>query len=305
MNREIPEIIMSYEDYLTVIQEKATSTVYAYIIDIMLFVDYLKTKDKYQGRKVDEDFIKLIELKDLYGFLSYVKKERDNSSFARARKIAAIKSFFKYCETKLKILDYNPCRELEVPKQPSKQIYYLTLEESEELLKDIVGRNKIRDLAILTLFLHCGLRLSELCNIKVKDIKDDILVVRGKGNKDRTVYLNEKCIEVIESYKEERKNIKHSYLFLSERKRQISKRTVQYIVQKNILSTGLDTSKYSTHKLRHTAATLLYKHSKVDIRTIQKILGHENIGTTQIYTHVDDEDLRKAIKSNPLNKQKK
>ena len=131
MNREIPEIIMSYEDYLTVIQEKATSTVYAYIIDIMLFVDYLKTKDKYQGRKVDEDFIKLIELKDLYGFLSYVKKERDNSSFARARKIAAIKSFFKYCETKLKILDYNPCRELEVPKQPSKQIYYLT----QEILK--------------------------------------------------------------------------------------------------------------------------------------------------------------------------
>lgn len=305
MNREIPEIIMSYEDYLTVIQEKATSTVYAYIIDIMLFVDYLKTKDKYQGRKVDEDFIKLIELKDLYGFLSYVKKERDNSSFARARKIAAIKSFFKYCETKLKILDYNPCRELEVPKQPSKQIYYLTLEESEELLKDIVGRNKIRDLAILTLFLHCGLRLSELCNIRLKDIKGDLLVVRGKGDKDRTVYLNEKCIEVIESYKEERKNIKHSYLFLSERKRQISKRTVQYIVQKNILSTGLDTSKYSTHKLRHTAATLLYKHSKVDIRTIQKILGHENIGTTQIYTHVDDEDLRKAIKSNPLNKQKK
>ena len=302
MNTKIPEIISSYLDYLIIIQEKATSTVYAYIIDIMLFVDYLKTKDKYQGRKVDEDFIKLIELKDLYGFLSYVKKERDNSSFARARKIAAIKSFFKYCETKLKILDYNPCRELEVPKQPSKQIYYLTLEESEELLKDIVGRNKIRDLAILTLFLHCGLRLSELCNIKVKDIKDDILVVRGKGNKDRTVYLNEKCLEVIESYMKERKNIKQSYLFVSERKNQISKRMIQYVVQKNIESAGLDTSKYTTHKLRHTAATLLYKHSKVDIRTIQKILGHKNIGTTQIYTHVDDDDLRKAIKSNPLNK---
>jgi len=305
MNREIPEIIQSYEDYLTIIQEKASSTAYVYTVDIMLFIDYLKTKDKYLDLEVDEHFIKLIDLKDLYGFLSYVKKDRDNSSFARARKIAAIKSFFKYCETKLKILDSNPCIELEVPKQPSKQIYYLTLEESESLLKDIIGRNKKRDLAILTLFLNCGLRLSELCNIKIKDMKGDMLVVRGKGDKDRTVYLNEQCIECIDIYKEERKHIKHSYLFLSERKTQVSKRMVQYIVRNNIAATGLDTSKYSTHKLRHTAATLLYKHSKVDIRTIQKILGHKNIGTTQVYTHVDDEDLRKAIKSNPLNKPKK
>ena len=302
MNREIPEIISSYEDYLNIIQEKASSTVYGYTIDIMLLIDYLTTKDKYQGLEVSEKFIKLIDLKDLYGFLSYVKNDRANSSFARARKIAAIKSFFKYCEKKLNILDINPCMELEVPNQPSKQIHYLTLEESKSLLKDIVGRNKKRDLAILTIFLNCGLRLSELCNIKLKDIKGDILVVRGKGDKDRTVYLNEKCIEVIEIYKEEREKIKHPYLFVSEQKNQISKREVQYIVQKNIASTGLDTAKYSTHKLRHTAATLLYKHSNVDIRTIQKILGHKNIGTTEVYTHVDDESLRKAIKSNPLNK---
>lgn len=302
MNREIPEIILSYKDYLTIIQEKAKSTVYAYIVDIMLLMDYLKTKEKYQGLEVSEKFVKLIELKDLYGFLSYLKNDRDNNSFARARKIAAMKSFFKYCETKLKILEENPCKDLEVPKQPSKQINYLTLEQSQSLLKDIVGRNKERDLAILTLFLNCGLRLSELCNIRLKDIREDILVVRGKGDKDRTVYLNDKCLEVLNIYIEERKNIKHSYLFLSERKKQISKRDVQYIVQKNLESTGLDTSKYSTHKLRHTAATLLYKHSNVDIRTIQKILGHENIGTTQVYTHVDDEQVRKAINSNPLNR---
>jgi Site-specific recombinase XerD len=302
MNRETPEIILSYKDYLSVIQEKAKSTVYAYTIDIMLLIDYLKTKEKFQDFEVSEEFIKLIDLKDLYGFLSYLKNYRDNNSFARARKVAAMKSFFKYCETKLKILENNPCRELEVPKQPSKQINYLTLEESEALLRDIVGRNKIRDLAILTLFLNCGLRLSELCNIKLKDIREDILVVRGKGDKDRTVYLNDKCLEVLNDYIEERKNIKNPYLFLSERKNQISKRDVQYIVQKNLESTGLDTSKYSTHKLRHTAATLLYKYSNVDIRTIQKILGHENIGTTQIYTHVDDDQVRKAIKSNPLNR---
>lgn len=302
MNREIPEIILSYKDYLSVIQEKAKSTVYAYTIDIMLLIDYLKTKEKFQDLEVSETFIKLIELKDLYGFLSYLKNHRDNNSFARARKVAAMKSFFKYCETKLKILENNPCRELEVPKQPSKQINYLTLEESEALLTDIVGRNKTRDLAIITLFLNCGLRLSELCNIKLKDIREDILVVRGKGDKDRTVYLNDRCMEVLNDYIEERKNIKHPYLFLSERKNQISKRDVQYIVQKNLESTGLDTSKYSTHKLRHTAATLLYKYSNVDIRTIQKILGHENIGTTQIYTHVDDDQIRKAIRSNPLNR---
>lgn len=301
MNKDLPEIIKSYKDYLNIIQEKASSTVYCYIVDIMLLMDYLKTKDKYQDLEVNESFIKLIDLQDLYGFLGYVKNERNNSSFARARKIASIKSFFKYCETKLKIIDNNPCRELEVPKKPNKQINYLNLDESKKLLKDIVGRNKKRDLAILTLFLNCGLRLSELCNIRFKDIKEDTLVVRGKGNKDRTIYLNEMCLKVIEDYMEERKHIKHSYLFVSERKNQLCKRQVQYIVQKNISSTGLDANKYTTHKLRHTAATLLYKHSNVDIRTIQTILGHKNISTTTIYTHVDNEQVRNAIRSNPLN----
>lgn len=267
----------------------------------MLFINYLKTKEKYKDSDIDKSFIKLIDLQDLYSFLSYVKNERNNSSFARARKIASIKSFFKYCETKLKIIDNNPCRELEVPKKPNKQINYLNLDESKKLLKNIVGRNKKRDLAILTLFLNCGLRLSELCNIRFKDIKEDTLVVRGKGNKDRTIYLNEMCLKAIEDYMEERKHIEHSYLFVSERKNQLCRRQVQYIVQKNISSTGLDISKYTTHKLRHTAATLLYKHSNVDIRTIQTILGHKNISTTTIYTHVDNEQVRSAIRSNPLN----
>lgn len=301
MNKDLPEIIKSYEDYLNIIQEKASSTVYSYIVDIMLLMDYLKTKEKFHHLNIDENFIRLIDLKDLYSFLSYVKNERNNSSFARARKIASIKSFFKYCETKLKIIDNNPCRELEVPKKPNKQINYLNLDESKRLLKNIVGRNKKRDLAILTLFLNCGLRLSELCNIRFKDIREDTLVVRGKGNNDRTIYLNEMCLKAIEDYMEERKHIKHSYLFVSERKNQLCKRQVQYIVQNNISATNLDPSKYTTHKLRHTAATLLYKHSNVDIRTIQTILGHKNISTTTIYTHVDNEQVRNAIQSNPLN----
>lgn len=305
MKREIPEIIMGYEDYLMIIQEKSVNTVYGYLIDIMLLVDYLKTKDKYRDLAIDINFIKLIELSDLYGFLSYLKKDRKNSAYARARKVAAIKSFFKYCETKLKIITYNPCNELEIPKKTKKQIYYLNLDESEKLLTNIVGRNKKRDLAILTLFLNCGLRLSELCNIKINDIKEDRLVVRGKGDKDRTIYLNESCLRVIREYQEERKHIKHSYLFVSERKNQICKRDVQYIVKNNIRSTGLDTNKYTTHKLRHTAATLMFKYSNVDIRTLQEILGHKNIATTTIYTHVDDEQVRNAIKSNPLNKRRR
>lgn len=301
MKREIPEIVSSYEDYLMIIQEKASSTVYSYITDIMLLMNYLKTKDKYQDLEIDDHFIKLIDLRDLYSFLSYLKKDRNNSSFTRARKIASIKSFFNYCETKIKILTNNPSRELELPKQPQKQINYLNLDESKRLLQNIVGRNKKRDLAILTLFLNCGLRLSELCNIKTNDIRDDILVVKGKGDKERTIYLNEICLKVVKDYQEERKEIENKYLFLSERKNQICKREVQYIVQKNISSTGLDTNKYTTHKLRHTAATLLYKYSNVDIRTIQQILGHKNISTTTIYTHVDNEQIRSAIKSNPLN----
>jgi len=302
MNIEIPEIISRYEDYLTVIQEKAESTVYSYKVDIMLLINYLRTKDKYQGLEVSENFIKLIELKDLYEFLAHVKNERKNNSSTRSRKIAVLKSFFNYCETKIKIITYNPCRELEAPKKPSKQINYLTLEESEVLLFSIGGRNKERDFCIITLFLNCGLRLSELSNIKTLDIREDILVVRGKGDKDRTVYLNEKCLDAIHTYLEVRQNSKNEFLFNSERKNQLSKRQIQTIVKKCISNANLDTQKYTTHKLRHTAATLLYKHANVDIRTIQKILGHKSIGTTQIYTHVDDEQLRMAVKSNPLNK---
>ena len=306
MNKEIPGIVKGYLNYLTVIKGRAKSTTYAYKLDLMLLVDFFKTKDKFKDMGFNENFIKEIELNDLYEFLAHVKNERENNSATRSRKIATLKSFFNYCETKLKIIEYNPCRELESPKQPSKQINYLTLEEAELLLSSIDDRrNRDRDFCMITLFLNCGLRLSELCNIKIVDIRKDILVVRGKGDKDRTVYLNDKCISAINSYLEVRPDVKEKFLFLSERKIQLSKRQIQHIVKRCINNADLDTNKYTTHKLRHTAATLLYKHANVDIRTIQQILGHKNIATTTIYTHVDDEDLRKAINSNPLNKSDK
>jgi len=302
MNKDIPEIVKNYLNYLTVIQGRAKSTTYSYKLDLMLLVDFLKTKDKFKDIQIDRNFIKEIELNDLYEFLAYVKNERENNPATRSRKIATIKSFFNYCETKIKIITYNPCRELESPKQPSKQINYLTLEEAENLLDSIDGRNKERNFCIITLFLNCGLRLSELSNIKTLDIRKDILVVRGKGDKDRTVYLNDKCISAINTYLEVRPDVKNKFLFLSERKIQLSKRQIQHIVKICISNANLDTHKYTTHKLRHTAATLLFKHANVDIRTIQQILGHKNIATTTIYTHVDDESVRKAINSNPLNK---
>jgi integrase/recombinase XerD len=306
MNKETPDIVKSYLDYLTVIKGRAKSTTYAYKLDLMLLLDFFKTKDKFKDMEFNENFIKEIELKDLYEFLAHVKNERENNSATRSRKIATLKSFFNYCETKLKIITYNPCRELESPKQPSKQINYLTLEEAELLLSSIDDRrNRDRDFCMITLFLNCGLRLSELCNIKIVDIRKDILVVRGKGDKDRTVYLNDKCISAINSYLEVRPDVKENFLFLSERKIQLSKRQIQHIVKRCISNADLDTNKYTTHKLRHTAATLLYKHANVDIRTIQQILGHKNISTTTIYTHVDDEIVRKAINSNPLNKSDK
>ncbi len=302
MNKEIPEIIQSYLDYLSVIQGRANSTIYAYKLDLMLLVDFLKLKDKFKDIEVNEKFINEINLKDLYSFLGYVKNERENNASTRARKIATAKSFFNYCETKIRIIAYNPCRELESPKQANKQINYLTLEQAEKLLSSIDGRNRDRNFCIVTLFLNCGLRLSELFNIKILDIRDDILVVRGKGDKDRTIYLNDKCLESLYIYLDARRNDKNKFLFLSERKNQLSKREIQYIVKKCIGSAGLDTHKYTTHKLRHTAATLLYKYGNVDIRTIQQILGHKNIANTTIYTHVDDESIRKAINANPLNK---
>ena len=166
-------------------------------------------------------------------------------------------------------------------------------------------RNRDRNFCIITLFLNCGLRLSELCNIKTLDIRKDILVVRGKGDKDRTVYLNDKCISAINTYLQVRPDVKNKFLFLSERKTQLSKRQIQHIVKICISNANLDTHKYTTHKLRHTAATLLFKHANVDIRTIQAILGHKNIATTTLYTHVDNESVRKAINSNPLNKSDK
>ena len=228
---------------------------------------------------------------------------RSDKPATRARKIAAIKSFFNYVTFKQKILDKNPAVELETPKLGKRLPKYLSLDESVALLHSIDGKNEKRDTCIITLFLNCGLRLSELVAINFKDIKGDVLNVIGKGDKERSIYLNESCRKALKEYIAVRpKDVKdHDALFISERGTRIGRRTVEMMVKKYITLAGLDPKKYSPHKLRHTAATLMHKYGGVDIRSLQQILGHESVSTTEIYTHVDSEQVKEALEKNPLN----
>lgn len=310
---EAPLILKDFLHYMQTIKGKSKNTVKEYFYDLRLFLRFIKIHNGLVEKNTDidsiiisdvsEDLIKSITLSDLYSFMSFVSSERDNSASSRARKVASIKSFFNYLHTKTKILDYNPASELESPKILKRLPKYLNIDESKKLLNSIEGNNHERDYAIITLFLNCGMRLSELVGINMNRIKNDTLTVTGKGGKERTIYLNNACKKAIEAYQRVRpvEGVKDkNALFLSERKQRISNKTVQHIVKKYIKASGLDPERYSTHKLRHTAATLMYKHGKVDIRALQEILGHESISTTEIYTHVDSQQLKNAVDSNPL-----
>ena len=313
---DIPLILEDYLNYMETIRGKSSNTVKEYFFDIRTFFRFLKIRyrlvnketifDEIEIFDIDIDFIKKVTIQDLHAFISFVDKTRDNGNHAKARKVASVRSFFNYLHTKVNLIEKNPADNLEFPKANSRQPVYLTLEQAK-LLLDTVNKNpselfRKRDYAIVTLFLNCGLRLSELVSIDIDKIKEDTLTVIGKGNKERTIYLNEACIKAIDEYIKIRpKDTKDkNALFISKRKNRISNRAVQHMIDKYLEKTGLDTSIYSTHKLRHTAATLMYKYGNVDIKALQEILGHENVATTQIYTHIDDERLRDAVNSNPL-----
>jgi len=312
MERDCP-IMIDFLNYMETIKGKSKNTIKEYAYDLRMFLRFIKLHkgmtdpntefDKIDISDITSEDLKSITLSDLYSFMSYLSRERDNNASSRARKVASIKSFFKYLTSKAKIIDINPATELESPKITKRHPRYLNIEESKKLLSSVSGKYAERDYAILTLFLNCGLRLSELVNINLNKIKNDTITVIGKGNKERTIYLNNACKQAIEEYLKVRPvdNVKDKQaLFLSERKQRISNKTVQHIVKKYIKIAGLDPERYSTHKLRHTAATLMYKYGSVDIRALQEILGHESVSTTEIYTHVDNEQLRNAVDSNPL-----
>lgn len=256
------------------------------------------------------DVIKKIKLEDIHAFLYYLTDTYHSKAATRARKAASIRVFFQYLTQKANLLKIDPAQGLETPKIDKRLPKYLSLEESKKLLevtKSTSNEFKERDYSIITLFLNCGMRLSELVGINIKDINfsDNKLTVIGKGNKERTIYLNDACVNAIKEYIAVRphdgvKFDSRDALFLSKRKERISNRMVQEIVKKELGKAGLDMNKYSVHKLRHTAATLMYQYGHVDIRALQVLLGHENIATTQIYTHVNDEQVKNAVKSNPL-----
>jgi len=309
---ELPNFANDFLTYLETIKGKSENTVKEYFYDLRLFFRFIKVRKGLLSVKYvfDDiivsdftlDLLRSISLTDLYAFMNYINTERHDKATTRARKVASIRSFYKYMQTKARLIENNPAQELESPKIMKKLPRYLNIDESKHLLNIIKGKNKARDLAIITLFLNCGLRLSELVNINISDIRDDTLTVIGKGSKERTIYLNNACLSTVAEYLILRSKIEldDNALFLSERKQRISNKTVQYTVKKYIGEAGLDKKKYSTHKLRHTAATLMYQHGNVDIRALQEILGHESVATTEIYTHVDSTRLKEAVRRNPL-----
>lgn len=310
---EAPVLLKDFLNYLYTIRGKSVNTIQVYFYDLRVFLRFIKLHKKLVPKSaefdsidisdVDANFLKTITLSDLYSYMSFVSNNRSNSAYARARKVASLKSFFKYLANKARVLDANPATELESPKIIKRLPRYLNIDESKKLLSSVDGRYSARDYAILTLFLNCGIRLSELVGINHNSIKNNTLRVIGKGNKERIIPLNSACIEAINDYMKVRpvEGVKDKdALFLSERKQRISKATVQHIVKKYIKSAGLDPKRYSTHKLRHTAATLMYRYGHVDIRALQELLGHESISTTEIYTHLDEHHLKNAVESNPL-----
>lgn len=322
-----PQILCDFLSYHETIKAHSQKTVDEYYLDMRNFFRYLKqTKnrelrdfslDEISILDIDIAFIRSISLTDIYGYLSYLSRDRaqqhnsDKTEYGlspatRARKIATLRSFFNYLTTKVHLLDQNPIKDLDSPKLKKTLPKYLTLDESLELLENVDGPNRERDYCILTLFLNCGLRISELIGLNLNDIQGDALRVLGKGNKTRIVYLNDACKAAIDQYLAVRRPIKgkdENAMFITVRNARISRAAVHLLVKKHLSNAGLDSNEYSSHKLRHTAATLMLQNG-VDVKSVQEVLGHEHLNTTEIYTHIDNESLRVAAKANPLSKVK-
>ena len=311
----IPKFLNDFLIYLTTIKGKSKRTRKEYRYDLSLFLKFIiLIREDHDVSEISDiticdlniEFLKTISLEEMYAFLEYCEEVRNNKDCSRSRKVAAIKSFFKYITNKKKYIDINPSIELESPKLAKKQPVYLNLEESQLFLKSIqTGTHQYRDYCIMMIFLNCGLRISELVNLNLSSLNEDILTVTGKGNKQRTLYLNASCLHVIEQYKEKERNryvteYNKDVLFLSQKRTRISARTVQLIVGEINEKSGLHKAHLTPHKLRHSAATLLYKTCN-DIRKLQYILGHQNVSTTQIYTHLDNDEIRETMINNPLN----
>ena len=324
--REFSSLIQEYASYKLTIQGCSQKTVQEYLFDLRTFFRFLVAREKdidpssKAFEEIDVSRIGLRELKeiqteDLYEFLHYTNQQRGNQWSARSRKLSAIRSLYKYLVNKQHYLEYNPTTDIDSPKPKKTLPKVLTLDESLRLLetveRDVDSPNRIRDYAIITLFLNCGMRLSELVGINLYDIDSQLLSLRviGKGNKERIVYLNEACqaalLEYLKLRKSKFEHVQDKALFLSRFEQRMSVKTVQAMVYKYLTLAGLEAKHYSVHKLRHTAATLMYQSGNVDVRVLKEILGHEQLNTTQIYTHVSNADMEQAMTQNPLAKKKR
>jgi len=316
MNKKLlvdcPSVLRDYLIYMETIRGRSARTVETYYVDLKLFFRYIKQLKGLSGADtpieeinisdVDIKLIKTITLSDVYEFLNYALSERGNNSNTRARKVSCIRSFFKYLTSKVNLLEENPITGLDSPSIKKSLPKHLNLEESLQLLTSLDPENKPRDYCIITLFINCGMRLSELTGINLGDIKKDTIRILGKGNKERIVYLNDACRQALDLYISRRPNApkEPNALFISRNGRRISARRVEQIVSGVLADAGLDGKGYSTHKLRHTAATLMYQYGQVDVNVLKEILGHANLSTTQIYTHVASSQVRSAMDSSPL-----
>ncbi len=324
---EFSEDVQQFAIYKRTIQGCSDKTVNEYMLDLRTFFRYLLAVDngidiesdefvEIDVRPIDAKYLSKVKTEQIYEFLYYAGDSRRNMWSAKARKLSAIKGLYKFMTIKRSYFEENPAINIESPKPKKTLPKFLSLDESLLLLQAVVddeeSNTKERDYCILTLFLNCGMRLSELVGINLTDIDRELrsLRVLGKGNKERIIYLNDACKTVLKDYIEIRtspkyENVKTKALFLSRLNKRISAKTVQWMVYKYLEQAGLEAKHYSVHKLRHTAATLMYQSGNVDVRVLKDILGHEQLNTTQIYTHVSNENMRSAMDQNPLAKIKK
>ncbi|MBC8584348.1 tyrosine recombinase XerC [Youxingia wuxianensis] len=318
---DCPQELSDFLFYMLTIKGRSRKTVDAYYVDLRTFLRYIKAVKIDHGNVNDPDYfhqisiqdvgldtISTVTLSDVYRFLDYTLSERQNNAKTRSRKVSAIRSFFNYLTVKENKLTENPVKNLEVPSVKKSVPKYLTLEESLDLLTHIDSSSKFyeRDFCITTLFLNCGMRLSELVGINTYDLRENTIKLLGKGNKERVIYINEACQKALDAYLAVRiqpKSAEHKYaLFLSSRGTRITPRRVEQIITYCLKQAGLDGQGYSPHKLRHTAATLMYQHGEVDIRVLKEILGHTSLSTTEIYTHISDKQMENAANKSPLTK---
>ncbi len=313
-NSENPEFLNDYLVHIKVVKMLSERTIQEYYLDTRLFLKYYcNLKNNSSDNIEDVDIsgmttadLRQITLSDIYNFIFYTADERHNADKARYRKLSALRSFFKYLTKSTHKLSEDPTKDIEVPVPKQALPKFLSLNESLRLLASADSTDSKRDYCILTLFLNCGMRLSELVGIDIRDIDftEKRLKVLGKGNKERMVYLNSACMDALNSYLEERtankKAAAEPALFISNQNKRISKRRVQQIVENSLQEAGLDGKGITTHKLRHTAATLMYQYGDADVLTLKELLGHASVSTTEIYTHLSDDNVRSAVESNPL-----